>query len=347
MIREIRPLDEAAMRMAQKRWDGIAKPLNGLGLLEQMVVRIAGMQQSCDVSIDRRCVLVLCADNGVVCEGVSQVGREVSALVAENIARGAASVNAMARAARADVVAVDSGLATDVDCPALLRRKLAYGTGNIAAGPAMTRGEAQAMIEIGIELAETCADQGYQLLLTGEMGIGNTTTSGAVAAALLGLSPEAVTGRGAGLSDAGLMRKRSAIERAIALNRPDPGDPIDVLSKLGGFDLAAMAGVFLGGARRGLPVVIDGLISGVAALIAARLLPAARDYMLTSHLSRELAGQCVLEALGLPPPVLHAQMALGEGTGAVALLPLIDMALNVYRQNSTFDEIHLPAYTPQ
>ncbi len=338
-----KPLDERSVEMSRAHWDAIAKPLDSLGLFEKIITRVAGIQGTSDVALEKKCVLVLCADNGVVQEGVTQTGSHVTALVARSLAEGTASVNAMARAARADVIPVDVGMLTDVHHPRLLRRKLACGTENIARGPAMTRGEAEEMIARGIALAGECRDQGYTIIATGEMGIGNTTTSSAVASALLNQAPEKMTGRGAGLSGEGLKRKLNAIKQAIKVNQPDPDDAIDVLSKLGGFDLAAMAGVFLGGARYGVPIVVDGFISSVAALIAVRLLPEASEYMLASHVSREPAGQMLLEALGLAP-IIHAEMALGEGTGAVALFPLIDMALAVYRQNTSFDKIEVPAY---
>ena len=341
-----KPLDEAAMERCQAHWDQVAKPLGSLGKLESIIKGIAGLQGTADVRLGGKCVLVLCADNGVVAEGVTQTDSSVTAAVALSIARGTGNVCQMARVAGAQVVAVDVGMLTEVSHPALLNRKLQRGTGNIAAGPAMSRAQAQSLIDTGIELTRRRAEMGDRLIATGEMGIGNTTTASAVASVLLGESVERMTGRGAGLSGAGLKRKVSAIHRAIALNQPDPQDPLDVLSKLGGFDIAAMTGVFLGGALLGVPILVDGFISSVAALLAQRLCPQARQAMIASHVSREPAGALMLEALGLEP-VIHADMALGEGTGAVALMPILDMALAVYHQGSSFAGIQVAAYTPQ
>ena len=212
-------------------------------------------------------------------------------------------------------------------------------------GPAMSRGEAVQAVLTGVETARELCAGGVRLLATGEMGIGNTTTSSAVAAVLLGQEPVVMTGRGAGLSDAGLQKKIHAIETAVAVNRPDPSDVLDVLHKVGGLDIAGLAGVFLGGALCHTPVLVDGFISSVAALVAARLCPACKDYMLGSHASEEPASRLVLSELGLRP-FLYAGMRLGEGTGAVAVMPLLDMGLAVYREMATFEDTNIEAYQP-
>lgn len=333
-----------AREMARRRWNRVAKPLHSLGLLEDMIVGIAGIQDTPDVRLDRRCALVFCADHGVVAEGVTQTGSDVTARVARSIAAGTSNINLMASAAGADVFAVDMGMRTPV--PGALDRRIAAGTRNMAQGPAMTREQAEAALRRGAELAGEMKGRGYQIIATGEMGIGNTTAAAATACALLGLPPEDCVGRGAGLSDAGLARKREAVRRALAVNRPDPADPVDVLAKVGGFEICGMAGAFLGGREHRVPVVIDGAISAVAALAAARLCPAARDFLLPSHLSREPIARRVMEELQLRP-VLHADMALGEGTGAVALLPLLDMALRVYNGGHTFGALDMAPYAPQ
>ncbi len=343
VIGSIRPADKGAMAEAVRRWDAVAHPLHSLGLLEDAVTRIAGVQGTARVEIAERAVVVMCADNGVVSEGVTQTGQEVTALVTGNMSRGASSVCCMARVAGARVVPVDIGVAVPVEGEKILRRNIRRGTGNLAVGPAMTREECERAVLTGVEVAGELQKEGCRLLATGEMGIGNTTTSAAVAAVLLGKDPAEVTGRGAGLTSEGLKRKVDAIRRGIAVNRPDAADPIDVLHKVGGLDLAGLVGVYLGGALYRMPVIIDGFISSVAALAAARLCPAALDAMLASHVSNEPAGQLVLEALGLRP-VLYAGMCLGEGTGAVALMPLLDMALTVYREMCSFEDIHLDAY---
>ena len=338
--------DQHAARLCRERWNAIAKPLFSLGRLEEAVCRLAAIQGTPEVDIGRRVCLVVCADNGVVSEGVTQADAGVTALQAACIARGGASVNAMARAANCDVLAVDVGMLTEPEEPRLLRRKAARGTGNMAKGPAMTVEQLEATLKTGMDLAREMQEQGYQIICMGEMGIGNTTTTAAMASVLLGQPPEAVTSRGAGLSDAGLVRKLAAVQSAIRVNRPDPKDPRDVLRKLGGFDIAAMAGICLGAEQHRMPVVVDGVIAAVAALAAVRMSPGCRDYLLASHLSREPAAGLALEALGLQP-LIHADMALGEGTGAVALLPLLDLALAVYRGSNTFSALKMPAYQPQ
>lgn len=336
--------DEMAGRAARAHWDGIAKPLNGLGQFEDMVVKIAALTGTPQVSVKKRAVVVLCADNGVVAEGVTQTDASVTATMAGQIRDHRSSVCLMARSAGADVFAVDMGMLTYVD--GVDGCHIADGTGNIAVGPAMTREQACQAIAHGIGLVKEYARQGYELLATGEMGIGNTTTSSAVACALLGLPVETVTGRGAGLSDEGLRRKCAAIRRAMEVNRPDPADALDVLAKVGGFDIAGMVGVFLGGALYRVPVLIDGLISSISALIAARLCPGSRCAMLASHTSAEPAAEMILRELGLTA-VLHAGMKLGEGTGAVCVMPLLDMALAVYDGSAAFSDTGIEQYQPQ
>ena len=334
-----------AADMCRARWNAVAKPLYSLGFLEDMVVKLAGIQGTPDVDISRRAALVFCADNGVVAEGVTQTDSAVTASVARSIARGTGNICQMAKIARCDVYAVDVGMLTSVDEPGIISRRVAAGTENIARGPAMTRAECEKAIAVGMEMAGEMARRGVTLIATGEMGIGNTTTASAVACALTGAEVVKMTGRGAGLSDEGLQRKRVAIVRALEINQPDASDPLDVLSKVGGFDIAAMAGAFLGGAKYGVTVLVDGFISSVAALCAQRMLPESKNFMLATHVSREPAGAFLLEALGLKP-VITAGMALGEGTGAVAAMPLIDMAIAVYR-GATFSDIAVEAYTEQ
>lgn len=333
-----------AQQQAQETWDHVAKPLHSLGLLEDLIVKIAGIQETADVRVEKRCALVFCGDHGVVAEGVTQSGSEVTALVAGSIAQGNANINLMAAVSGTDVFAVDMGMASDV--PGTIGRKIARGTQNMACGPAMSRAQAEAAVRAGAQLVGEMKEKGYRIIATGEMGIGNTTASTAMACALLRMEPDALTGRGAGLSDAGLVRKRAAIASALRINRPDPDDPLDVLSKVGGFEIAGMAGAFLGGMAHRVPVIIDGVISAVAALTAARICPAAKDFMLPSHMSRESAAARIMEELSLQP-IVQADMALGEGTGAVTLLPLLDMALRVYRGTHTFDDLGMEAYTPQ
>lgn len=337
--------DREAERASRARWDSIAKPLHGLGLLEDAVVRICAVTGDPDCPLRPRGVAVFCADNGVVAQGVTQTGQEVTAIVAENMTRGETSVCKMAAQAGAEVFPVDMGMATRPGCPGLLDRRQGDGTADFTLGPAMSRAQAEACLWAGYRLARELAEKGYRLLAAGEMGIGNTTTSSAVASVLLREEPEGLTGRGAGLTGEGLRRKVAAIRRGIACNRPDPADPVEVLAKVGGFDIAAMAGFYLGASAAGVPVVLDGFISAVAALSACRLAPAAGAGMIASHCSGEPGARRVLDALGLAP-VMTAGFCLGEGTGAVALLPLLDMAAAVYREMSTFGEIAVEAYRP-
>ena len=346
LLNTITPPDEVARAEARRRWNDCAKPLGSLGLLETALEDIAALTGSADIRLDRRAVLVLCADNGVVAQGVTQSPSSVTGLVAKQLAARRTSVCRMAQAARCQVVPVDVGILDFQEMPGILSRRIGNGTGDISQGPAMTRRQAEQALHTGMELVREQQALGVDLLATGEMGIGNTTTSSAVACVLLGRPAEEMTGRGAGLSDQGLQKKTAAIRRALEVNRPDPSDPLDILQKVGGFDIAAMCGVFLGGALYRVPVLIDGLISAVAALCALRLCPAAGKAMLASHVSAEPAGGLVLEALG-KQPLITAGMRLGEGTGAVAAMPLLDLALAVYRESYTFEEGGIEAYQPQ
>lgn len=340
---QILPLDLTAMDRARRHWNSIAHPLHSLGLLEDAVVRIAGITGEENVTLDKRCVIVMCADNGVVAENVTQSDASVTAIVARTIAEGTANINCMARQFGADVFPVDIGIAQEMDVPELLNRKIAYGTANIAQGPAMTRQQAETAISCGMELVRHCKEQGYRIIVTGEMGIGNTTTSAAVASVLLDRPAEELTGRGAGLDTEGLRRKIAVVKRAIEVNHPHPNDPVEILSTLGGFDIAGLVGVYLGSAAYRIPIVIDGFISAVAAALAWRIAPLSREFQLCSHVSNEPSGRAMLEYLG-HEPLLVAQMALGEGTGGILLLPLLDGALAVYHSDHSFERIHVENY---
>lgn len=342
-MQKIRPVDAAAMAAAKQHWDGLGKPLGSLGRLEKALIRIAGIQRTGDVHIDRKALVIMCADNGVVEEGVTQCGQEVTATVAENFLDEKSCVAIMCRRAGTKICPVDIGMA--VDTPRVEKRKIAYGTKNMAKEPAMTREQAVAAIEVGIAKAEELHAQGYEMLATGEMGIGNTTTSSAMTAVYLGLDVETVTGRGAGLSSHGLQRKIYAIKQAIAVNQPDPEDPLDVLAKVGGLDIAGMCGLFLGGAAQRMPVVMDGFISQVAALTAVRLVPECADYILASHVSEEPGANILLKALE-KDAFLTCGMRLGEGSGAVALFPILDFASDIYHKMSTFVQADIVEYQP-
>lgn len=340
---KIKPADTVSMEQARKQWLSVGKPLFSLGKLEDAIVQIAGMKGTPDYHLDKKGLIIMCADNGVVEEGVTQTGQEVTAIVADNFTRRKASVCLMSEVAGVDLYPVDIGMAVDVPSVTRKERKVAYGTRNFAREPAMTEAEVWEAIQTGIHMTEELKAQGYEILATGEMGIGNTTTSSAVASILLNRQAEELTGKGAGLDAKGLQRKITVIKEAAERLRPDPENVIDVLAKVGGLDLAGLTGVFLGGAIHRIPIVIDGWISSVAALCAVRLAVQAKDYMLPSHVSKEPGGQMALDALGFTP-FLTCGMFLGEGSGAVALLPLLDMALKVYREMGTFEELCIEKY---
>lgn len=338
---QIKPLDERAMEIAAKRWDSIAKPLHSLGKMEKLVIQIAGITGDPDIHIKKRALVPMCADNGVVEEGVTQTGQEVTAIVAENFLSGDTSACVMSRQCGTKVIPVDIGMTVDTRVSTDL--KVACGTANMTKEPAMTREQAVQALETGIEMVRRLKEDGYGLLATGEMGIGNTTTSSAVASVLLEDEPAEITGRGAGLTNEGLERKIHAIEKAIAVNRPKWDDPVDVLAKVGGFDLAGITGLYLGGAVYRIPIVVDGFISAVAALAAVRICEWVKDAMIVSHVSKEPGMQKILKELHIDAP-LHADMCLGEGTGAVAYLPVLDLAAEVYGRMSTFSENDIEDY---
>ena len=323
----IGPTDKNFFKAAKNQW---AKPLGSLGLLEESICKIAAVQKTTDVDISRRTVVVMCADNGVVAEGVTQIGSYVTKLSSEAIACGRSNIDLLAETFDAKVLAVDIGINGEIDCPALLDRKIAHGTANIAKGAAMTLNEAERAVSVGMDIVKELRTGGTKIIVTGEMGIGNTTTAAAISAVLLDLPAEAVTGR-------------AAVKQAIEINAPDIGDPVGMLAKIGGFDIAGMAGVFLGGAVYGIPVVIDGIISAAAANIACLIEPLCREYMLAGHISGEPAGKALLDKIGLCAPI-NAGLRLGEGTGGIMLLPLLDGALAVYRNSHRFEETGIERY---
>lgn len=342
-IESITETDALAGQRAIEKWNSVAKPLGSLGLLEDMIVKIASIQGSEDVCLTKRDVVVMCADNGVVAEGVTQSDSKVTAMCAKAIADGTSNINRIAQTFGADVTAVNIGICHDVECPRLLDRKISYGTGNIAREPAMSPEQAERAVSIGIDIVRDLKASGCNILVTGEMGIGNTTTASAVCCALLDTEPEQVTGRGAGLDSEGLERKIAAVKHALQINAPDKTHPLDVLAKVGGLDIAGMTGLFLGGAIYKIPVIIDGVISAAAAEIAYRIHPLCREYMLAGHCSKEPAGRMFLEDIGLSA-IIRAEMRLGEGTGGTMLLPLLDGALAVYHSAHRFEELGIERY---
>jgi nicotinate-nucleotide--dimethylbenzimidazole phosphoribosyltransferase len=338
-IGAIRPADRNAAAAARAREDDLTKPRGSLGLLEDVAVKVAGMQGTPRPRLGPGAVFVMAGDHGVVAEGVSLYPQEVTAQMVANFLSGGAAINVLARAAGARVVVTDAGVAADLpSAPGLYARKIGRGTGNIARGPAMSRDEARRAVEAGIEVFEAeYAQEAFSIAATGDMGIGNTTPSAAIAAALTGLSPRELAGRGTGIDDEGLARKIAAIEKALSVNRPDPKDALDVLSKVGGFEIGAIAGVCLAAAARRMPVVVDGFISTAGALVAAGLSPDAKDYMLAAHASTEGCHREMLRKLGLEP-LLDLGLHLGEGTGSALAFPLCVAACRVLDEMATFSE---------
>lgn len=341
VIKGIVPCSTEAAEISRKRWDSIAKPLHSLGWLEHTVARIAGAQHSAEVVTNKKILIPMCADNGIVAEGVTQTGQEVTAIVAENFLDEKSCAAIMCAMAGADIRPIDIGMVSDT--PRVEKRKIAYGTKNFAKEPAMTMEQAEAAVMTGVQLVGELKEQGYALIATGEMGIGNTTTSSAVATALLHVPAEEMTGRGAGLSSSGLHKKCQVIREAVERWNLTEAEPMTVLACVGGFDLAGITGMFLGGAYYHVPILIDGFISSVAALLATKLCPDAIGYMLASHVSKEPAAHRILNELGLEPAI-DAGMCLGEGSGAVVTFPLIEMAAEIYHKMSTFEQISVDAY---
>lgn len=335
--------DRSVRKRVLKNWDAIAKPLDGMGRFERITAQIGAILGTEEIAISKRAVIIMCADNGIVEEGVSQSGQEVTAAVAKQMAKGASSVGRMAAAIGADTIPVDIGINTKEEIKGLLPRKIRCGTANFAKEPAMTREEAVRAVLTGMEIVGDCKRKGYHILAAGEMGIGNTTTSSAVAAALLRCEADAVTGRGAGLCDAKLRRKRQVITEAIERYGLYEAEPLSVLQTVGGLDIAGLTGVCIGAAVYHIPVVLDGVISMAAALLAERIAPKTVQYLIPSHKGKEPAAERLMRELRLEP-VIDAEMALGEGTGAVMLLSLLDMALCVYRGKTLFSDIQVKQY---
>lgn len=336
VIGNITALDEPAMLRAEHHLLSLTKPPGSLGKLEDIATQIAGITGQLYPDLSHKAIIVMAADHGVCEEGVSAFPAEVTPQMVLNFLAGGAAVNVLARQAGADVRCVDIGVNADLNHPQLISRKLMHGTNNIAKGPAMTRETALEAILVGVEVVEQLWEDGYRIFATGDMGIGNTTASSAVLSVLGGGSPEDAAGRGTGIDDERLKHKMAVIRRAIETNHPDASDPIDVLSKVGGLEIAGLAGVIIGAAARRCPVVIDGFISSAAALIAAALCKDAIPYMIGSHLSNERAHGQLLQHIGLSP-VIHLSMRLGEGTGAALCFHFIEAAQRIMREMATFD----------
>ena len=335
----IPPIDKQAAKQAQARQNRLTKPPGSLGRLEEMSIQLAGMKADPMPEVSRKAVIVMAADHGVALEGVSAFPVEVTKQMVLNFLHGGAAINVLARQAGAATHIVDIGVASDFDpsLPGLWRRKIAHGTRNMAKEPAMTRVQAEQALACGMEVLAEIAEKGLDVIATGDMGIGNTTSSAAIVAVMAGLPVDKVTGRGTGLDDAGLLRKIQVIEQAIAVNQPDPNDPMDVLCKVGGLEIAGLAGVMIAAAARRIPVAVDGFISTAAAMIGVGLVPDVRHYLFCAHRSVEIGHQVMHKHLGLTP-LLNLNLRLGEGTGAVLAFHLLEAACRLLREMATFDE---------
>ncbi len=361
-------MDEKSREQAMEHWDRMAKPIASLGLFEENIAKIAGIVGSADpaaLSISKRALLVFCADHGVVAQGVTQTGQEVTCQVAENFANGRSTVNILARDVHCDVYTVDIGMNTKrrggkavvkslpyekngvkrTDAwDRIIDRKVGFGTKDMAISAAMSLDECRRALQAGIDLVGILKEQGYDILATGEMGIGNTTPTAALISAYLQLSPAETVGRGAGLSDAGLLKKREVVERALKrAKKKQLTDPLEILAEVGGFEIAGMAGVFLGGVKYEMPIMIDGVISAAAFLAAAMMDERVADYAIASHVSGEIVERRILEHFHLKA-MIDAKLSLGEGSGCMAALPLLDMALTVYSQMGSFDDYAIASY---
>lgn len=337
-ISKIRPVDSRWYDTAQKRLDNLTKPLGSLGRLEEFAKRLVAIFENNMPVLNKKAIFTFAGDHGVTEEGVSAYPKEVTSQMVFNFLRGGAGINVLARHAGADVIVVDIGVDYDFkDVEGLIHMKVVRGTRNFTKGPAMTKEEALKCIEVGIELANAYSKKGYKIFCTGEMGIGNTTPSSAIASALTGRPVEEVTGRGTGIGDEALKRKIEVIKKGIEINRPDTSDPIDVLHKVGGAEIGGIAGLILGAAANRIPVVIDGFISTAGALIAYRLKPETKDYMFAAHKSQEIGHKVMLDEMGLRP-ILDLDLRLGEGTGAALAMLLVEAGLKIYKEMATFQE---------
>lgn len=339
-VKKIMPLDKEALNKASERMNSLIKPLGSLGRLEEIAVKIAGMTGKINNSIKKKCVVVMAADNGICDEGVSTSPQSITAMQSVNMVKGIAGIGVLCRHAGADLRVVDIGIKHEYDSDIILNRKIRNGTWNFAKGPAMTEEEAVKAIETGIDVTQELIDQGYDIIGTGEMGIGNTSTSSAVLMAFTGCSTEDAVGVGTGLTEEGLNKKKSIIYNAVRNNQPDKNNPIDVLAKVGGFDIAGLTGCFLVAAANKKPVVIDGFISAAAALTAWKINPLVKEYMIASHCSAEPGYNVIVKVMGLKP-ALNLEMRLGEGTGCALMFNVIDAALCIMNQMATFEEVQM------
>jgi len=337
-IEKIKPLDREAMAAAQARQNMLTKPQGSLGRLEELSIQLAGIQGKSVPQVRQKAIIVMAGDHGVVVEKIGNWPQSVTAQMVSNFLRGGAGINVLARHTGVRLVVVDTGVASALKAdPQLISRKIALGTQNMAQGPAMSMEQAIKSIETGIEIITAEVAKGLDIVGTGDMGIGNTAVSSAICAVMTGRPVAEVTGRGTGIDDKQLSHKIEVIKQALAVNRPDPKKPLEVLAKVGGFEIGGLAGVMLGAAAQHIPVVIDGFISGAAALIATALSPRLKDYLIASHVSAETGHPVLLEHLGLKP-LLNLGLRLGEGTGAALGIFLAEAAARILGEMATFAE---------
>mgnify|MGYP000976640075 CR=1 FL=1 len=341
-VMQVKGLDEDVMLKAKERVDSLIKPIGSLGRLEEIEIQLAGITGSLYPKVDKKSVIVMAADHGVYEEGIAAAEQAVTMIQTINIAEKKTGVGALANVSKADIVVVDIGVAADIENKNVINRKIAYGTKNIAKGPAMTRDEAIRAIEVGIETANAEVKKGKNILATGEMGIGNTTPSSAILSVVTGLDPSRVTGVGANLPKYKLARKIDVIKRSLEINKPDKNDPLDILSKLGGYEIAGMSGTIIGAAASSVPVVVDGFISTVSAIIACMIEPKVKGYLLPSHSSNEKAAVIASKIVNLKP-ILDLNMRLGEGSGAVLAFNIIEAATDMNSIMPTFEESGIAA----
>ena len=338
LISRIQPLDQTAMAAARARQDTLTKPQGSLGRLESLSIQLAGITGQARPRIEHKVVTVMAGDHGVVEEGVSAFPQEVTPQMVLNFLGGGAAINVLAKHVGARVVIVDMGVAAAMEPhPQLVNRRVAAGTANIARGPAMTRAQAEEAMLNGVDVVEAEIARGLDILATGDMGIGNTTPSAAIACLVTRRSANEIVGRGTGVDDEGLQRKVTAVENALKVNRPDPQDGLDILSKVGGFEIGGLAGAILAAAANRRPVVIDGFISTAAAIVAVTLAPQVREYLIAAHCSQELGHRLMMDWLGVQP-LLDMHMRLGEGTGAALAMSLVEASCKILDEMATFGE---------
>lgn len=337
VLRGIKDLDSDMIVKAKERVDSLAKPLGSLGKLEDIAIRLSGITGHMFNNIDKKCLIIMSSDNGVEEEGVASAPQCVTLLQTKNFIKGTTGVAALAKANGTDLLVFDVGINSDEVLDGVIDRKISKGTKNIYKEPAMTYKDAKKTLEIGIEAVKIAKDKGYKILGVGEMGIGNTTTSAAVLKALIGCETSKVVGKGGGINSASFEKKKKVVEEAVKMHNINFSDPIDILAKVGGYDIGAMAGVFLGAAFYRIPVVIDGFISVVAALLATRLNPLVKEFCFTSHKSQEIGYELAIAELGLNP-MLDLNMRLGEGSGCPIAFSVIDFAISMMNNMETFEE---------